>query len=141
MADMPVREVNDSLPCPLEILGVTIDSGDPPKRLVRWRDVVAVRCKDDDWIPDPPEVSSATLANLEKTLFKLVADEQVFNNRKDLFPTQEIKTVPPTLELQKTRLLTVDVGEELGVTAEAARRLVSRAVDSLRDDAGDFLTV
>ena len=33
------------------------------------------------------------------------------------------------------------VGEELGVTAEAARRLVSRAVDSLRDDAGDFLTV
>jgi RNA polymerase primary sigma factor len=33
------------------------------------------------------------------------------------------------------------VGEELGVTAEAARRLVSRAVDSLREDAGDFLTV
>ncbi|NBR67861.1 MAG: sigma-70 family RNA polymerase sigma factor [Actinobacteria bacterium] len=33
------------------------------------------------------------------------------------------------------------VGEELGVTAEAARRLVSRAVESLRDDAGNFLTV
>ena len=33
------------------------------------------------------------------------------------------------------------VGEELGVTAEAARRLVSRAVDSLREDSGDFLTV
>ncbi|MEY2741016.1 MAG: sigma-70 family RNA polymerase sigma factor [Ilumatobacteraceae bacterium] len=33
------------------------------------------------------------------------------------------------------------VGEELGVTAEAARRLVSRAVDSLRDDAGEILTV
>jgi len=33
------------------------------------------------------------------------------------------------------------VGEELGVTAEAARRLVSRAVDSLRDDAGNFLAV
>jgi RNA polymerase primary sigma factor len=33
------------------------------------------------------------------------------------------------------------VGEELGVTAEAARRRVSRAVDSLREDSGDFLTV
>ncbi|MDA3016655.1 MAG: sigma-70 family RNA polymerase sigma factor [Actinomycetota bacterium] len=33
------------------------------------------------------------------------------------------------------------VGEELGVTAEAARRLVSRAVDTLRDDAGEILTV
>ncbi|NCU87268.1 MAG: RNA polymerase subunit sigma, partial [Actinobacteria bacterium] len=29
----------------------------------------------------------------------------------------------------------------LGVTAEAARRLVSRAVDTLRDDAGEILTV
>ncbi|MBU6202275.1 MAG: sigma-70 family RNA polymerase sigma factor [Acidobacteria bacterium] len=33
------------------------------------------------------------------------------------------------------------VGEELGVTAEAARRLVSRAVESLQDDAANFLTV
>ncbi|MEM9711465.1 MAG: sigma factor-like helix-turn-helix DNA-binding protein, partial [Actinomycetota bacterium] len=28
-----------------------------------------------------------------------------------------------------------EVGEELGVTAEAARRLVKRAVDDLREDA------
>ena len=28
-----------------------------------------------------------------------------------------------------------EVGEELGVTAEAARRLVKRAVDELREDA------
>jgi RNA polymerase primary sigma factor len=34
-----------------------------------------------------------------------------------------------------------EVGEELGVTAEAARRLVSRAVDSLRLDAPDYLSV
>ena len=76
MADMRVGEVDDSLPCPLEIIGVAIDSGDPSKRLVRWRDVVAVRCKDDDWILNSPQVSSATLANLENTLLKLVADEQ-----------------------------------------------------------------
>ena len=34
-----------------------------------------------------------------------------------------------------------EVGESLGVTAEAARRLVSRAVAGLRDDAGDILSV
>lgn len=34
-----------------------------------------------------------------------------------------------------------EVGEELGVTAEAARRLVSRAVESLQEDAPDYLTV
>jgi len=34
-----------------------------------------------------------------------------------------------------------EVGEELGVTAEAARRLVSRAVESLQADAPDYLTV
>jgi RNA polymerase primary sigma factor len=34
-----------------------------------------------------------------------------------------------------------EVGEDLGVTAEAARRLVSRAVESLQEDAPDYLTV
>jgi RNA polymerase primary sigma factor len=34
-----------------------------------------------------------------------------------------------------------EVGEELGVTAEAARRLVSRAVAGLREDAEHILTV
>jgi RNA polymerase sigma factor (sigma-70 family) len=32
------------------------------------------------------------------------------------------------------------VGEELGVTAEAARRLVSRAVEMLREDADNFIS-
>ena len=32
-----------------------------------------------------------------------------------------------------------EVGEDLGVTAEAARRLVKRAVDDLRDDAAKIL--
>ena len=32
-----------------------------------------------------------------------------------------------------------EVGEELGVTAEAARRLVKRAVTGLRDDAARIL--
>ena len=32
-----------------------------------------------------------------------------------------------------------EVGEDLGVTAEAARRLVKRAVDDLRDDAARIL--
>src|SRR5574337_388299 len=115
MADMRVREVDDALPGLLEILCVVVNSGDPSKRLVRWRDVVAVGCKDDDWILYPPQVSSATQANLEKALFKLVADEQVLNDREDLFSAQEIKTVPPAFELQKAPLLTVNVGEELGV--------------------------
>ena len=34
-----------------------------------------------------------------------------------------------------------EVGERLGVTAEAARRLVSRAVIGLRDDAEHILSV
>jgi RNA polymerase primary sigma factor len=34
-----------------------------------------------------------------------------------------------------------EVGEQLGVTAEAARRLVSRAVTGLRDDAERILAV
>ena len=34
-----------------------------------------------------------------------------------------------------------EVGESLGVTAEAARRLVSRAVAGLRDDAERILSV
>src|SRR5574337_145777 len=115
MADMRVCEVDDALPGLPEILCVAVDSGDPSKRLVRWRDVVAVGCKDDDWIRDPPQVSSATLANPEKPLFNLIADEQVLNDRENLFSAQEIKTVPPAFELQKAFLLAVNVGEELGV--------------------------
>ena len=33
-----------------------------------------------------------------------------------------------------------EVGEELGVTAEAARRLVKRAVSAVRDQAGDVMS-
>ena len=33
--------------------------------------------------------------------------------------------------------IAAEVGEELGVTAEAARRLVKRAVSAVRDQAGD----
>ena len=34
-----------------------------------------------------------------------------------------------------------EVGEELGVTAEAARRLVTRAVNTVRDRAGESISV
>ena len=34
-----------------------------------------------------------------------------------------------------------EVGEELGVTAEAARRLVKRAVNTVRDRAGESIVV
>ena len=66
MADVRVREVDDALSGLLEILGVFVDCRNPSERLVWWRNVVAMGRKDDDWIPDPPEVSSATLANLER---------------------------------------------------------------------------
>ena len=83
--------------------------------MVRWRDVVAVGRKDDQRIPDTPQVSIAPFANPKKILLNLIANEQVFNDCKDLFSAQEIKPVPPALELKKACLLTVDVGEELGV--------------------------
>lgn len=45
MADVRVREVDNALPGLLEIIGVLVDGRNPSKRLVRWRDVVAVEAK------------------------------------------------------------------------------------------------
>jgi xanthosine utilization system XapX-like protein len=48
----------------------------------------------------------------------LVADEEVLRDPLDLFAVQQEITAPPALELEKARLLGVDVGEHLVVLAQ-----------------------
>lgn len=115
MADMRVGQIDDALPCSLQVCSVGVDRRDPAKCLLRRRDVVAIGGEDDEGAADTPQVCCASLTDLEQALLNLVTDEQILNNGEDLLAAKKVEAPPPTLELQEAVLLAIDIGEEGGV--------------------------
>ena len=54
VSDMRVGEIHDSLAGGDQSFRTFVHDGNPAERLVRWRDVVAVRGKDDDRFANAP---------------------------------------------------------------------------------------
>ena len=115
MADMRVGQIDDALPCSLQVCSVGVDRRDPAKCLLRRRDVVAIGGENDERVSDSPQIGRVLIADLEQALLDLVADKQILDDGEDLLAAQEVEAPPPTLELKKALLLAVDVVEEVGV--------------------------
>jgi len=115
VADVGIGQVDDALPRFFESLCALVDGRDPAQRLVRRRDVVAVGGEDDERIANARQVSNAMRVDLDLSLLKPVADEQVLDDGDHLLAAQPIEAVPPPLEVEKPLLLGVDVREEIGV--------------------------
>jgi RNA polymerase primary sigma factor len=68
------------------------------------------------------------------------AEEQMVTDLLDVLDDRARYAVEQRFGLNDGRKRSYrEVGEELGVTAEAARRLVKRAVSAVRDQAGDVM--
>ena len=69
------------------------------------------------------------------------AEEQMVNGLLDVLDSRARYAVEQRFGIHDGRKRSYrEVGEELGVTAEAARRLVKRAVSAVRDQAGDVMS-
>ena len=75
MPNVGIQEINDPLARPLQILGVLINDGNPPHRLMRRSNVVAGRGEDDDWVLDSAQIGKTPVADAEAALLQPVADE------------------------------------------------------------------
>src|SRR6516162_8872781 len=82
---------------------------------MRRRDVVAIRCKDDERIVNASQVDHAIGADAQLALLKTIADEEILDDRQHLLATEEVEAVPPTLEFEKPLPLLVQVREQIGV--------------------------
>ena len=49
------------------------------------------------------------------SLFQLITNEEVVDNRKNLVAAQEIKSAPPAFEAEKALSLGIDMGKEIRV--------------------------
>ena len=115
VADVLVHQADDHLPAGLDLLGASIDVGDPVERLLRRRDVVARRSEQDDGHLDVTQVETFARSGLHGAGPQLVADEQILRDPLDLLAVHQEVATPPALELEKALRLGVDVGEHLVV--------------------------
>lgn len=115
MAGVWVRQIDDPLPSRLGMGGVLVDDWNPPQRLLRRGDVVAVGGEDHERVADAAQIGRAALANGKFTLLELVADEKILDDGEDFLAAQEIEAIPAPLELETAFSLGVDVREEVRV--------------------------
>src|SRR6266568_938506 len=109
MSHMRIYEVDDALARPLQIVRVGVNGGNPAERLMRRRDVVAIGGENDERIMNAAQIDHAVRTDPQPSLFERVSDEQVVDDREHLFATEEIKSVPPPLKIEKSLPLFVHV--------------------------------
>src|SRR4051794_31724197 len=107
-----VHRVDDGLPVPADIVDAVIEIGDPPQCLLRWRDVIPLRAEDDDRGTDGAQIDPNSVARDNLGGRQLVSYEQIVDYELHLFAGEEDVAAPPFFELQVTRRLGVDFGEE-----------------------------
>lgn len=81
MPHMGVRQIDDPLTGPNQLIRVLVDKGDPAERLVRRRDVVAVGGEDHQRIADAAQVGETAVTDSEEPVLELIANEEVFDDR------------------------------------------------------------
>ena len=115
MADVGIEEIDDPLASPLQVVRVLVDDRNPSHRLMRRRNVVAGRGKDDNRIVDSAQIGKAPVADAKGALFQPIADKQVPDDGKDLFTAEEVETAPPAFEPEKALALAIDMREQVRV--------------------------
>src|SRR6266702_5775722 len=113
--DMGIDEIDDPLAGPLQVLRVLVDDGNPPHRLVRRGNVVALRGEDDNRIADTTQIGKTPGTDAKGTLLQPIADEQVSNDGKDLFTAEKVEATPPAFEPKKTLALAINMREQVRV--------------------------
>ena len=108
MADGFVDRVDDGLAVGADFIDVVIEIENPSERLLRRRDVVALRAEHDDRRADVAQIDGRAVGCLDFAGGKLVADEQVVDDGLDFLAVQIDVAAPPSLEAEIARRLGVD---------------------------------
>ena len=113
MADLIVHAVDDGLAVGADVLDALIEVGDPAQRLLRRRDVVALRAEEDDRRGDVAQVDPDAVPSDDLGRGELVADEQIVDDALHLLGVEEHMAAPPVLEAEIARALGVDLGVDV----------------------------
>src|SRR6516225_7966319 len=113
VTDARMDGVYDGLAVGANFVDVLVKVENPSERLLRRRDVVALRAEHDDGRPDIAEVDRGPVRCLNSSRGEIVADEQLIDDELDLLGVQVDVTSPPALEAQIARRLGVDLGIEV----------------------------
>src|SRR5439155_18079883 len=118
MTDVRMNQSHDRLAVGFDLFGARVDIADPIERLLRRRDVVAHRRKDDDRLLDRLQIEIASRTQPRFALRQLVADEEIVDYPADLLFVHQVVAAPPALELEKALGLDVDVVEQVVILVE-----------------------
>ncbi len=88
MADLRINGVENPLAALPDFIDVLVVVEDPVQRLLRRRDVVAVRAEADDRRLDFPDVETNAVAGDDLTGREFVADKQIVDHPLHLFAAQ-----------------------------------------------------
>ena len=98
MADALVDRVDDRLAVGADLVDVLVEIENPAERLLRRRDVVALRAEHHDGRADIAQVDRGAVRRLDSAGGELVADEQLIDDELDLLGVQIDVAAPPALE-------------------------------------------
>ena len=101
MADAFVHGIDDGLAAGLDVVVAAIEVDDPPQRLLRRGDVVALGTEADDRRADPAQVDPLALAGDDLAGGQPVADEQLVDDPLDFLAVEVDVAAPPFLELDE----------------------------------------
>ena len=103
MADRIVDRVDDRLPMLADLVDILVKIENPSERLLRRRDVVALRAEHHDRRADVAQVDGGAVGGPDQAGRQLVADEQLINDELDFLRIQVDMAAPPALEAQIAR--------------------------------------
>src|SRR6516165_551973 len=105
MAGLWVDGIEDPLTAFPDIIHASIVIQNPVERLLRRRDVVAMRTEADDGSLDFTQVEANAVAGDDLASREFIADEQIVDHPLHRFAAQHDKIAPPFFELQIAVLL------------------------------------
>ena len=113
MTDGLVHGVDDGLAERPDLVDIVIEVENPVERLLRRRDVVALRAEHHDRRTDVAKVDGGAVRRLDAPRGQLVADEQLVDDELDFLGIEVDMPAPPALELKVSGRFGVDLGVDV----------------------------
>src|SRR5215203_298882 len=104
-----VDRIDDGLSVRPDFIYIFIKIQNPSQRLLRRRDVVALRADDDNGRTNVAQVDGSAIGGFHAPRREIVADEQFVDDELNFLGVKADVSSPPPLELEVTRRFRVNV--------------------------------
>ena len=113
MPDLLVDGVDDGLPVGPDLIDILVEIENPPERLLRRGDVIALRAEHDDRRADVAQIDRGAIRQFHVASGELVPDEKLVDDHLNFFRIQIDVPAPPALEFEVAGSLRVDLRIEV----------------------------